>query len=82
MSDDDHSDVKTRSGEDLLAWFREVTEEIDGTPARLRTLGARRRELARGLIQAYGPHNAAERAGVTPGVMAYLASNASVGELP
>jgi hypothetical protein len=63
-------------------WFREVTEEIDGTPARLKVLAARRRELAWTLIQAFGVDAAAQRAGVAPGVLAYLASAASMGELP
>lgn len=51
-------------GMDLLAWFREVTEEIDGTPARLRMLALRRRDLAQQLVQVYGFGEAAERMGV------------------
>jgi hypothetical protein len=76
-------DVKTYSGEDAVAWFREVSEEIDDTPARLKILAARRRELARTLVQAFGVHTAAERAGVTPGVLLYLAAESwNAGELP
>lgn len=68
MSDEDRS----YSGEDLVAWFREVTEEIDGTPARLVSLALRRRELARGLIQVYGVEVAAERVGVSGRTLAAL----------
>lgn len=76
-------DVKTYGGEDALVWFREVSEEIDDTPARLKVLAARRRELARTLIQALGVHTAAERAGVTPGVLTYLAAESwNAGDLP
>jgi hypothetical protein len=73
MSDGDYGDVKTRSGEDLLTWFREVTEETGGTPARLRTLALRRRELAMALVQVYGFGEAANLMGVSQLTLAALA---------
>jgi hypothetical protein len=69
---DDYDDVMTRSGKDLLVWFQEVTEEIDGTPARLKALALRRRELARSLVQFYGFDEAAAKAGLSQQVLASL----------
>lgn len=68
----DCGDVKTRSGEDLLDRLREVTEEIDGTPARLKALALRRRELARALVQFYGFDGTVARTGLSSQVLASL----------
>lgn len=69
---EDHGLVKTRSGIDLLHSFREVTEEIDATPALLRDLAARRRELARGILACYGWDEAVTRMGVSGQTLAEL----------
>jgi hypothetical protein len=63
------------TGEDLLAWFREVTEEIDGTPARLKILARRRRELARDLIALHGFEEAERLTGTSQWTLASLMSD-------
>lgn len=62
------------SDRDLVAWFREVTTEIDETPGRLRVLATRRRELARQLVDMYGFDKAAELVGVSELTIASLAA--------
>jgi hypothetical protein len=69
-----NDETKTRSSQDLVAWFREVTTEIDETPARLRALAARRRELAKQLVQVYGFDEAAKQVGLSELTLASLAS--------
>lgn len=66
--------VGTRSHLDLRDWFLEVTQEIDGIPARTRELGQRRRQLAAQLVRAMGLADAAALVDIRPGVLLALAN--------
>jgi hypothetical protein len=81
FEDPDTAGTGTPSDLDLRDWFLEVTQEIDGIPARTRELGQRRRELAKSLIQAVGLTEAAVLVDIRPGVLAMLA-NQVPGEVP
>lgn len=82
MTAGDDGTEKTYSGRDLVVWFHEVTEEIDSMPARLRELAARRRELARDLVQVYGFDETANMVGLSELTLAALTVAPRPLELP